>query len=326
MACKMHALLFVACAARLAAHGAVPSPDIEVLYPRDRETVYALPHVILYFRLRPHPSAGLARDVEISIDGKRVPAEAITRCAICAGPHPAVSVRKAAWAATEGEHRVAASVEFEGGMTSRSETRYSVDSGWTSLSGLDGIIAYPGAFTPTFNGVQWLSALGEHNDEGRNGVFVSIGNRTLAFQGGLTRFGGGATGAAMLSYHTESRRAAAAVGALNGSVFASAEYRLQPVRAAFVVGFGTDDLPSEWFGARVSLSTLTEAMKAPSTSDFWAVVDLVQFHVEADNRGRFNFGAALSHPYGWSAGIFHLASGGSGWSFAFNIRGALRKR
>ncbi|RMG24663.1 MAG: hypothetical protein D6724_05595 [Armatimonadetes bacterium] len=303
------------------AQGQSEDDSFRFLYPSENGTVFALPHVILFFEARPRANGALPRSVRLVVDGRPIPERAITHCAICAGPHPAVAVREAPWAAAEGEHLVEVVATFDDDSSYRTGMRYRVDSGWTSLVGLNGVIAYPGAVTPSYNGVQSEVVLGERSGTGGGGLSLSVGCGRMRAQGSFGWTGDPGIGAVLLSYEATRRRAAFGVGSVGRSPFAAVEFRDQPVRATLVVGVGTNDLPRAWLGARFSLSNLTAWLRVPHTSDFWAVVDLTQLHVEVDETGAVNYGASISHPYGWSAGLFHLGTRGS-WVFSLTLKGA----
>lgn len=308
------------------AQGQSEDDSFRFLYPSENGTVFALPHVILFFEARPRANGALPRSVRLVVDGRPIPERAITHCAICAGPHPAVAVRGAPWAAAEGGHLVEGIITFDDGTSRTARARYQVDSGWTSLSGLDGVIAYPGAVTPVFNGVQHELVISERSGIGGEGLSFSARQGQIGVQAAQRTSDGEGTGGVLVSYGVIPTKIALGVGSVGRSTFAALEFRDQPVRATLVAGIGAYELPRLWVGARLSLSNLTSWLHLPESSDFWAVVDLTQIHVEVSEGGAVNFGASISHPYGWSAGLFHLGAHRRGWVFSLTFKGAWGSR
>ncbi len=290
-------------------------------YPKADGVIFALPHVsIILNTLTPRQRKGL----RLSVDGQRIPDEAIEGCRICAGDRPTVIAAKARWTIADGVHHLSVTVNGK----EPTMFRYTLDSTTPSLLGLTGAVDLPDAFiaiVPTVRlGVMEVSRLPRH----RFWLGVTGGERLPLEVAILQSLRPRKTSVAWKVAPLRHRHWSVSVGQWDGgSEFAAIGYRTQPSYFVVSVGVGRGDLPSAWLSASYSLSHLTPRWKrSEGASDFFAVLDLVRLQAEMDNRGRLSFGALLCHPYGWRVGIFrsHQLDGRRVWVGQFSVSKAWR--
>jgi hypothetical protein len=291
-----------------------------VHYPKNDGVVFALPHVsIILNALTPRQRKGL----RLSVDGQRVPDEAIAGCPICAGDRPTVIAAKARWTITDGVHHLVA-------MTNGDELpmlRYTLDCTTPSLSGLTGMVDLPDAFVAIAPTVRMGAMALSRSPRYRFWLGVTGGERLPSEIAILHSLRPHETSVVWKFAPLRHRHWGVSVGQWDGDAFAAIGYRTQPSYFIVSVGMGRGDLPSAWLSFSYSLSHLTPRLKfSERARDFFAVLDLVRLQVEVDSRGRWRFGALLCHPYGWRVGIFHShqLNGQTAWVGQFSFSQAWR--
>jgi hypothetical protein len=278
---------------------ALESPPVQILYPHPHGVIFALPHVSIIFKTHAPQPGRLIQSVKLEVDGRPVPEDAISHCAICAGPNPAVIAARAPWTIRDGAHHLVITATDTQGNTYRSELRYTMDSSVPSLSGLTGSILFPNAGVSSArslrlggssNGAWWGATLRSPLPLEIIGEARQKRDFALSWKANLL--------------HSPRSPLSLSVGQRAGDAFAVLGFHTQPNYFNLSLGVGASDLPSAWLGASYSLSHLTPRLQHSKKLDnFFAVVDLVSLHVETDNQGKVNLGATLSHPYGWRVGL-----------------------
>jgi hypothetical protein len=291
-----------------------------VHYPKNDGVVFALPHVsIILNALTPRQRKGL----RLSVDGQRVPDEAIAGCPICAGDRPTVIAAKARWTITDGVHRLVATVNGD----ELPMLRYTLDSTTPSLSGLTGMVDLPDAFVAIAPTVRMGAMALSRSPRYRFWLGVTGGKRLPSEIAILHSLRPHETSVVWKFAPLRHRHWGVSVGQWDGDAFAAIGYRTQPSYFVVSIGVGRGDLPSAWLSFSYSLSHLTTRLKfSERARDFFAVLDLVRLQAEVDSRGRWRFGALLCHPYGWRVGIFrsHQLNGQTAWGGQFSFSQAWR--
>lgn len=302
-------------------------PQTPVYFPKPNSVVFALPHVSVILNDLPLRQLKAMR---LEVDGKPVPDEAISGCRICAGDKPAVLTAKAEWTVTDGTHHLVITGNDDLDNSFRYELRYVLDSSPPALGGLTGEIALPNAHVAVTTSLRW--GIVQFHRGLRHQLWLGMTGGTalplevagkVHFADGRWRDGGVSWKLAWM----RSNRWGLSIGQQEGDGFAVFGVRTQPNYFSLAVGFGTSNLPSAWLSASYSLSHFTRTIKPSSrNNDFLAVLDLVRLQLEVDNRGHINFGATLSHPYGWRIGIHRVGIGRakSAWLWQVSLSVGLR--
>lgn len=290
-------------------------------YPKADGVIFALPHVsVILNTLTPSQRKRL----RLSVDGQRIPDEAIAGCRICAGDRPTVIAAKARWTITEGLHHLRATVNGE----EPTMLRYILDSTTPSLIGLTGAVDLPDAFIAIVPTVRFGAM--EFSRSPRHRFWLGItGGKALPLEIALLQsFRPRATSVAWKVSPLRHRHWSVSVGQWDsGNEFAAIGYRMQPSYFVVSIGVGRGNLPSAWGSFSYSLSHLTPSLKfSERASDFFAVLDLVRLQAVVDKKGRLSFGALLCHPYGWWVGIFRSRQfdGRMAWVGQFSFSQAWR--
>ncbi|MCS7263829.1 MAG: hypothetical protein NZ805_03235 [Armatimonadetes bacterium] len=270
-----------------------------VHYPKPEGVVFGLPHVSIILKSLSHQQR---KSLTLAIDGRAISDNAFSICRICAGDKPTVIAAKAKWTITDGIHRLQAKVNGE----IVDDFRYIVDTSVPSLMGLSGTIAFPDAHVAIVK--SWRIGLSQFSRSKHNQVWFSLtGGKSLPFEIAIEQTLDGDDAFSWKMSIVRSNHLGLSIGQRNGDKFAVLGYRTQPNYLSLSVGLGEGSMPSSWLGLSYSLSHLTQKLKpSEGLKDFFAVLDLVRFQFEMDNKRRLNFGAWLCHPYGWRVGIHQV--------------------
>jgi len=288
----------------LSAPAALAQPALRIVFPHDGGAVFSLPKVLLIFQLEDPGELIMPDHIEVLLDGKPVPHEAIAGCAVCGGQNPGILPWQVPWAITDGEHEGIVRVTFRDGHTISARVHYTMDTTVPTTAGLSGFVTVPSARVAAAASIR--AGVTVDMRVGATLQGWGVATRLLKSEEGVWwarpfEFGatailpsGDAPNDVEPTWKVSLREPHGAgwhlaVGETTGSPYAVASYAPQPVVWEAAVGIGNgDQVPDAW-------------------AAFLYGPQLFRLMAEAGTNGHYAAGLVLSHPYGVRLAVYWIA-------------------